>query len=275
MSQKNLKTVKIISVIAIITLFSIYAFSYYNSGIAIKEEENKMINSLIERLKSGDKTARAEALSAATSIGSAAVKPLLTALEAEDQRFRKRAADALVEIGESAVKPLIGALEDKHQKIRRTAAFALSKGNPDWVKSDAAINEIPNLIETLASKDKYLREDAALMLSKIGTPAVEQLIRALKNDNWHVREYAASALGRIRDERSVEPLITTLNDEYWQVRRTAIHALGSIADARAYQPIMKIQKIDKHADVKFAANKAIKRLAMLVDTTIKSEEATQ
>lgn len=43
---------------------------------------------------------------------------------------------------------------------------------------------------------------------------VEGLIKALKDEDWNVREAAASALGEIGDKRAVKPLKDALEAEY-------------------------------------------------------------
>ena len=63
---------------------------------------------------------------------------------------------------------------------------------------------------------------------KIGEPAVEPLIEALKDKDQDVRWEAALALGNIGDERAVEPLIEALKDEDEDVREAAGEALEKI-----------------------------------------------
>lgn len=58
-------------------------------------------------------------------------------------------------------------------------------------------------------------------------PVLEQ-ISALKDEDWAVREDAASALGRLKDARAVTPLTFLLRDEDRAVRQAAIGALASI-----------------------------------------------
>jgi HEAT repeat protein len=76
-------------------------------------------------------------------------------------------------------------------------------------------------------------EMAAVALSRIGLPAVEPLIGALKTEAWQARGNAAFALGLIRDERSIEPLIAAVTDTEWHVRSKAAWSLGLVGDRRA------------------------------------------
>jgi HEAT repeat protein len=163
---------------------------------------------------------------------------------------------ALEEIGISAVEPLIGALKDRSKDVRRSAALALGE------IGDA--RAIGPLIDALKAWDMDVRRSAALALEeigwepktpeekafyllalrkldelvKIGEPAVEPLIGALKDRSKDVRRSAALALGKIRDARAVEPLIDALKDRSKDVRGSAALALGEIGDKRAVLPLI-------------------------------------
>jgi len=265
------KITKIISITLVVVLFAFYAYSYYNNSVILKQtEENLAIKSLIQSLKEGDMNAQADALKAMAEMGESAVQPLISALEDESVKFRRKAADALINIGDPAVEPLIEALDDNHQKIRRSAAFALEKGDPNWASSDAAINYIPSLIASLNSTDTTLRDDTVNMLSKIGEPAVQPLLAILTDNNWHVRESAVSALGKIKAPQSVKALVNMLDDDHWQVRRTAAYVLGKMDSSLAIIPLREALK-DKSTDVKTAANKSLKRLALIVSEPVEEE----
>ena len=71
---------------------------------------------------------------------------------------------------------------------------------------------------------------------------VDGLIEALGDDDWTIRLFAATALGKIGDARAVEPLITALSNEDLNVRKGAAKALGMIGDARAVEPFIKALK---------------------------------
>jgi HEAT repeat protein len=65
-------------------------------------------------------------------------------------------------------------------------------------------------------------------LSKIGEPAIEPLIDALKDRNGLVRERAAEVLGEIGNEKSVRPLLETFHDEELYVRARAVLAFEKV-----------------------------------------------
>ena len=70
---------------------------------------------------------------------------------------------------------------------------------------------------------------AAQALGEIKDPhEVDRLIGDLKDTSWQIRWYAAEALGGIKDPRAVEPLIAALKDHIKDVRRRAAEALRNI-----------------------------------------------
>ncbi|WP_410967315.1 HEAT repeat domain-containing protein, partial [Salmonella sp. SAL4436] len=77
------------------------------------------------------------------------------------------------------------------------------------------------------------REAATIAVVRMGPSVVERLIEALADDEWAIREQAASALGKLKDTRGVDPLVKALRDKDGAVRTAAVWALERIGDARA------------------------------------------
>ena len=128
------------------------------------------------------------------------------------------------------------------------------------VETLKARKDIKGLIKALRyRKDKGVRASAAEALVKIGAPAVEPLIAALKDKDSDVRYAAAKALGEIKDPRAVEPLIAALKDESSSVRRAAAEALGKIGDPRAVEPLIAVPK-DYYSGVRYAVTKALVKI---------------
>jgi HEAT repeat protein len=264
MNKQAAKLLKIVSISLVVVLTSLFTYGYCKKQAVIQEvREKKVIQALIKSLKNGDRDTREKAIRVVAEMGETAVEPIVTALRSESRDFRREVAEALIDIGAPAVVPLIDALDDEKMNVRRAAIYALGKNDPDWSSSKAAKDAIPELVNDLKSEDKYLREDAIEMLRKIGEPAVEPLIDALDNEEWHVRQSVAAALGRIRSSRAVEPLINALNDEHWDVRRTAAFALGKMGDGKALKPLEETAKKDTSSDVRMAAKDGLKKLKML------------
>ena len=187
------------------------------------------VEPLIHALKDDNWRVRYEAARALGKIkGAMAVEPLIQILKDEDGDFRMRAVAALRTIGEPAVEPLILALKDEDGDFRMRAAAALDE--LDWKPGDDT-----ERAHYLIAKKEW---DELVIL---GEPAVEPLIRALKDESWEVRRGAAAALGETGDVRAVEPLIQALNDEYWNVNIKAEKALGKIGEP-AIEPLIQALK---------------------------------
>ena len=151
-----------------------------------------------------------------------AVEPLITALKDKDPDVRATAAWAVGVISDRrALEPLITVLEDKNPNVRGNAAEALGEiGNSRAVE--------PLVAALLKYKESWILGDVTKALVKIGKPAIEPLIAALKYKKSHVREMAAEALGKIGDSRAVEPLIAALQDRDSSVREEVAEALKRI-----------------------------------------------
>jgi len=193
-------------------------------------------------------------------IGAPAVGPLIAALDVSRNVSCKRqeAASALGQIGDArAVEPLIAALNDSKSDVRLAAADALAK------IGDA--RAVQPLIAAL-----YTTHGAAEALVKIGTPAVEPLIAALKMPRRTMKEWlmrdvdfrvhreALAALVEIGTP-AVEPLIAALKHSESDVRKAAVHALQEIGDARAVEPLIATLK-DTDSDVCFLARGALEKM---------------
>ncbi|MBC7252650.1 MAG: HEAT repeat domain-containing protein [Actinobacteria bacterium] len=195
---------------------------------------------------------------AAWSLGQAgrrkAVEPLIAALGDPDEEVRSEAKEALVRIGSPALQPLVSALKEGDAEVRARAAevIGLFYGSPDmeplvhafvlsalkdgdaWSRSRMAtlLGEIGGswavkpLIEALYFFN--VREAAGKSLLKIGEPAVEPLMAALKHHHIPIRKTAAELLGRMGDQRAVSALQSALKDRDWEVREAARAALEAV-----------------------------------------------
>ncbi len=175
-----------------------------------------------------------------------AVEPLTAAFKAGDKEVRKAAANALGEIGDPrALEALIAALKARDEEVRKTAAAALDKTG--WLPDEGADGAA-----YWVAKNEWAR------CVKIGAPAVEPLVAALKDESWKMRWAAAAVLGKIGDPRAVEPLIATLNDEEWGVRTAAAFALGEIGDPCVVETLITVLK-DDDENVRLAAVEALSK----------------
>jgi HEAT repeat protein len=116
---------------------------------------------------------------------------------------------------------------------------------------------VPVLIKALKDNDWYVREKAAYALEKIrDKSAVPALIEALRDESQGVRYYAAEALSKI-GKSAVPGLIKALNDGDMSVRCIAADTLGSIGDTSALEPLAYIAENDVEENARNAAKYAI------------------
>ena len=138
----------------------------------------------------------------AVALGSVATEPLIEALAYSDDAFRSTAVTALEQIGDArAAGPLAALLRDRNSSVPVAAVH------------DALV--------------------------KIGPPAVEPLLAALRNPERSPYGPASydrriiETLVRIGDTRAVEPLMALVRDRHYQLGLGAVMALGQLGDARA------------------------------------------
>ena len=101
---------------------------------------------------------------------------------------------------------------------------------------------VDELIKNLRDKDMNVSYPSYEALCETGKPAVDPLIKALKNDNPSVRSSAASALGTIGDPKATDPLIKALKDKDTGVRVATARALGELKSQKAVEPLIEALK---------------------------------
>jgi len=112
-------------------------------------------------------------------------------------------------------------------------------GSPN-VKKLAEKKDVNDLIKALENNDNNVRRKAAEALKEIGDPkTVEPLIQVLNDNDEIVRQMAVRALQKIGDPKAIEPLIQTLNDKDLTVRGLARDALASIGTNGAIEPLIQ------------------------------------
>jgi len=152
---------------------------------------------------------------------------------------------------EKDVEGLIKALKySLDMEIRGEAALALGE------IGDA--RAVGPLTQALKDKNDFFVADVEEALVKIGEPAVEPLIQALKDEDSGVRWAAAATLGEIKDERAVAPLIQALKDGGRGVRWQAAMALVEMGEP-AVEPLIQALK-DEEEEVRWAATEALGRM---------------
>lgn len=167
-------------------------------------------------------------------------------------------------------------LEEERVKDEIDIQIDLLK-DPDWVVRREAVITLGEmgdercvepLGKALRDGDWQVREAAVEAIAQVGSPAVELLIKLLRD--WDCRKYAIQALGKIRDERVLDPLmhqlrsdefkddaiqalvelgepavprlIAALRDKDENVRKSAVLALGRIKSQEAIDPLIEMTK---------------------------------
>lgn len=178
------------------------------------------------------------------------VEGLIKALDNWDNETRAEAAKALGETGdESAINPLVRTLKDEDRLAREEAANALEEldWTPDndtenayYLIAKEQWNELVKLgepaIEPLIQALKYedIGESVSESLAKIGEPAIDPLIQALKSQDYDTKDGAAESLAKI-GEPVIDPLIESMKqNKGWYGKRYGLEVLDNLRwDARS------------------------------------------
>jgi len=185
----------------------------------------RAVQPLIGVLNDWDPTVRQTAANALARFGAPAVEALNGALTDSIPEVRQAAARALGTIGDGrAIEPLSRALTDSTAGVRQAAAKALAKLG--WAPERGQPGEAYVLVEK--------RQWAECV--RLGPPAVEPLLAALKHRDKVIRRAAADALGKIADPRAAKALVAALGDPDQHFRRSAAEALIKISGG-AFKPL--------------------------------------
>ncbi len=122
--------------------------------------------------------------------------------------------------------------------------------------------------------------EAIISLAKIGKPALDPLIKALRTEeNRSTRINILRALGKMKDEDVLDPVINSMkgdSDKY--VRANAAEVLGKIGDKKAVEPLLQVLKNDNEPIVRQYAAEALgnirdkRAVESLVDLLAEKEE---
>src|SRR5574341_1006772 len=123
---------------------------------------------------------------------------------------------------------------------------AAGSSEPVVLEEEKPKDEIDIQIDLLKDPDWVVRREAAITLGEMGDErCAEPLCRALYDGDWQVREVAIDALGQVGSP-AVDKLIKLLRD--WDVRRYALAALGKIRDERVLDPLMQYLRNEEFKD---------------------------
>jgi HEAT repeat protein len=215
----------------------------------------RAVDALIRGLADGNEYAKSHAAWALGEIGdTVAVIPLIEMID--QRRVHRNAVQALGKIGDPrAVEPLIESLENRGYLDSQAVVWALGEiGDP---------RAVDPLIASANSTRVRISDggpDAAEALAKIGEPAVEPILAALKSDSLCAPELTI-ALERMLGIDAMETLLRTpgffrpygwlyimgrdavprliegLDDPDAEYRERCLHALMDFKDPRSVEPI--------------------------------------
>ena len=234
------------------------------------------VGPLIKRLETADSDLKREIIMALKMIGNKQAVPVLKEIllkEDESSYVKFDAARALGSIGNTdSVYTLIRVMKnDESWLVKGACAEALGKRgdnraarslknlldndageNASWVRDRAALalskigaGGIEALVSSLGASGTSTRRRASWALIELGDPAVPYLLLALREVSSLSRKRAAMVLGWIGNKKTVLPLTWALSDEDPQVRKMAVWALGKIGEVKSITALE--QTIDDHS----------------------------
>lgn len=162
------------------------------------------------------------------------VKVLIKALKHDREYIVEKAAINLIKIGKPVLLPLTESLKDENARARQMAAVVIREIAGKESIGDTRI--IEPLIQALNDQDEGVRGTTTEALGRIGKPAVEYLIEALKNEKEYARLNAIMALSMIGDKRAVDPLTSASKDDSEIVRKAAKMALEKVKKGEIFRP---------------------------------------
>ncbi len=107
-------------------------------------------------------------------------------------------------------------------------------------------DEIDIQIDLLNETDWVVRREAIITLGEMGDErCIEPIVRCLRDGDWQVREAAVEALAMIGSP-AVDLLLRYIRD--YDARKSVIKTLGKINDERVLDPLIALMKNDEFKD---------------------------
>ncbi|MFX0043001.1 MAG: HEAT repeat domain-containing protein, partial [Candidatus Hodarchaeota archaeon] len=224
-----------------------------NTIIKITEKDPKnIIPKLLYYLNDENDIIRLNAITSLEGIGeeyleTIKIKPIIILLEKDkNKQIKKESSKIISKIAKknpTLIKPLISDIFQVIQEQESSVKITLFKSLLEIAKNSPEIIPVSNTINFLSDKDSFIRETITRILGFIGKSntslAADSLINtALIDEEWIVREAAATSLGKIIDyienkEEIIEKLVFLLDDKENWVKRTALKMLSNIDEVNA------------------------------------------
>jgi HEAT repeat protein len=190
---------------------------------------------------------------AATFVGEAALRPLLTELKHDTSFQRRAAAEALANVSDPRrIQPLLIAAQDPDANVRVSAIHALGRERSNEVTAA--------LLKPLRDSDSCVRLAAAQELAKREDKSHDTaFIELLGDTHFEVRLTAVQFLGKRKDSRFATALLSRLSDKDSDVRLAAAKALGAIGDATTIEALV-LSLTDEEKTVREAVESALEQI---------------
>jgi HEAT repeat protein len=149
----------------------------------------------------------------------------------------------------------------KFGKSKKAETRALEEALDQWMQHENESNELSSLIEDLKHDDSAVsRKRAAFKLGNYNNRyAVNALVKALNDNDIHVRRSATASLGKIGDDKSIKHLITLLGNEDSNIKSSAEGYLSYLGET-ALEPLYSA-RWSRNKDVRARSATAIGSIA--------------
>ncbi len=151
----------------------------------------------------------------------------------------------------TALEPLVTLLDDEEEDVRVEAAMALV--------TIAGTDALGPLLHHLKMISVWMSLHLSQAIIKLGSSAVDDLIKGLNVDPPSVRGFCVQMLGAIGDVRAIAPLIAFARDAEVPLRRQAITALAMLGDESSMSFLMECCSHESE-DVRRSAAAALGRI---------------
>lgn len=219
-------------------------------GSLAKLCDHRAVEPVIELLSHGSGDVRVAALETLGKLrdvrATAAVLPLLKDPEKEAREASAFCLGLLRD--ERAIESLVLALTDLDSAVRQAAMRALRMTDPYWERNDLAARAVPELENCLKSKEYWVRQSAADVLSRLGKSQSQDTVLITESDSARQKRRAAGDI-----------LLAMLKDKDRDFRFAAAEALARMNFADAI-PGLAVALGDSDRVVKRAAARALEKL---------------
>ncbi len=245
-----------------------------------KMEDPDVVPILMKFLEDPSEEMRIAIAKALARIGYPSLRPLSEMVVGGSRLQKLTALDTLGRMSEdeatAAIRPALGDPDQgiriyALQMIRKRESLALwrsawaeqlegavpkPKGIPRLKKDDKELYEqsggeedVHTLIQGLKDSNRNVQFAAAMKLTVMGRPAIEELLKAVKTESPEIRALAEEVIGEMRDV-AVEPLLDALYDESDVVRAIAARNLGRIGAKKGFDSLQRAFETEQDTRVR-------------------------